>query len=107
MTITLERPVSPVCDSELANDIRHLVDNLDTNTYNIVKDYQEIFCCEVILIDDNKNHCQIEIHDTGKIEMLQQGYLPSGELFHISLDSITTLPQFTALIQKRTENSSD
>ncbi len=49
MTITLERPVSPVCDSELANDIRHLVDNLDTNIYNIVKDYQEIFCCEVIL----------------------------------------------------------
>jgi hypothetical protein len=32
--------------------------------------------------------------------MLQQGYLASGELFHISLDSITTLPQFTALIQK-------
>ena len=107
MTITLERPVSPVCDSKLANDIRHLVDNLDTNIYNIVKDYQEIFCCEVILIDDNKNHCEIEIHDTGEIEMLQQGYLPSGELFHISLDSITTLPQFTALIQKRTENSSD
>ncbi|MDE5081148.1 MAG: hypothetical protein O4859_07430 [Trichodesmium sp. St18_bin1] len=106
MTITLERPVSPVCDSELANDIRHLVDNLDTNIYNIVKDYQEIFCCEVILIDDNKNHCQIEIHDTGEIEMLQQGYSPSGELFHISFDPITTLPQFTALIQ-RTENSSD
>ena len=106
MTITLERPVSPVCDSELANDIRHLVDNLDTNIYNIVKDYQEIFCCEVILIDDNKNHCQIEIHDTGDIEMLQQGYLASGELFHISFDSITTFPQFTALIQ-RTENSSD
>ena len=42
MTITLERPVSPVCDSKLANDIRHLVDNLDTNIYNIVKDYQEI-----------------------------------------------------------------
>jgi len=35
-----------------ANYIRHLVDNLDTNIYNIVKDYQEIFCCEVILIDD-------------------------------------------------------
>ena len=78
--------MSPVCDSELANDIRHLVDNLDTNIYNIVKDYQEMFCCEVILIDDNKNHCQIEIHDTGEIEMLQQGYSPSGELFHISLD---------------------
>ena len=43
MTITLERPVSPVCDSELANDIRHLVDNLDTNIYDIVKDYQENF----------------------------------------------------------------
>ena len=106
MTITLERPVSPVCDSELANSIRHLVDNLDTNIYDIVKDYQKMFCCEVILIDDNKNHCQIEIHDTGEIEMLQQGYSPSGELFHISFDSITTLPQFTALIQ-RTENSSD
>ena len=106
MTITLERPVSPVCDSELANDIRHLVDNLDTNIYNIVKDYQEIFCCEVILIDDNKNHCEIEIHDTGEIEMLLQGYLPSGELFHISFDPITTFPQFTALIQ-RTENSSE
>ena len=73
---------------------------------NNSKDYQEIFCCEVILIDDNKNHCEIEIHDTGEIEMLQQGYLPSGELFHISFDPITTFPQFIALIQ-RTENSSD
>ena len=106
MTITLERPVSPVCDSKLADGIRYLIDNLDTNIYDIVRDYQEMFCCEVILIDDNKNHFQIEIHDTGEIEMLQQGYLPSGELFHISFDSITTLPQFTKLIQ-RTENSSE
>ena len=98
MTITLERPVSRVCGSNLANDIWHLVDNLDTNTYDIVKDYQEIFCCEIILIDDDKNHCEIEIHDTGEIEMLQQGYLPSGELFHISFDSITTFPQFIACL---------
>ena len=106
MTITLERPVSPVCDSKLADGIRYLIDNLDTNIYDIVKDYQEMFCCEVILIDDNKNHFQIEIHDTGEIEMLQQGYLSSGELFDISFDSITTLSQFTALI-RRTENSSE
>ena len=106
MTITLERPVSPVCDSKLADGIRYLIDNLDTNIYDIVKDYQEMFCCEVILIDDNKNHFQIEIHDTGEIEVLQQGYLTSGELFDISFSSITTLSQFTALIQ-RTENSSE
>ncbi|MDE5121470.1 MAG: hypothetical protein O4965_15845, partial [Trichodesmium sp. St19_bin1] len=83
MTITLERPVSPVCDSELANDIRHLVDNLDTNIYDIVKDYQKIFCCEVILVDNGQYHWQIEIHNSSEIELLQQQYLPSGELLDI------------------------
>ena len=99
MTITLERPVSPVCDSELANDIRHLVDNLDTNTYDIVKDYQEIFCCEVILVDNGQYHWQIEIHNSSEIELLQQQYLPSGELLDIGFTAITSLPEFTELIQ--------
>lgn len=85
-------------DSTLADNIRYLIDNLDENTYNIVKDYQEEFCCEVILIDDNKNHCQIEMHDTGKIEVLRQRYLQSGGLTNISFSSVTTFPQFTALI---------
>ena len=99
MTITLERPVSPVCDSKLANDIRHLVDNLDTNIYDIVKDYQKIFCCEVILVDNGQYHWQIEIHNSSEIELLQQQYLPSGELLDIGFTAITSLPEFTELIQ--------
>ena len=98
MTVTLERPMSRACDSTLADDIRHLIDNLDEKIYNIIRDYQEAFCCEVILIDDNQNHCQIEIHDTGEIEVLRQHYLQSGGLTDISFSSVTTLPQFIALI---------
>ena len=98
MTIALKRPTSLVPDSTLANNIRYLIDNLDENIYNIVKDYQKEFCCEVILIDDNKNHCQIEMHDTGEIEILRQRYLQSGGLADVSFSSVNTLPQFTALI---------
>ena len=98
MTVTLERPMSRGYDSTLAGDIRHLIDNLDENIYNIVKDYQKEFCCEVILIDDNKNHCQIEMHDTGEIKILRQRYIQSGGLADISFSSVTTFPQFTALI---------
>ena len=98
MTIALKRPTSLVPDSTLANNIRYLIDNLDENIYNIVKDYQKEFCCEVILIDDNKNHCQIEMHDTGEIEVLRQRYIQSGGLADISFSSVTTFPQFTALI---------
>ncbi|NES64013.1 MAG: hypothetical protein F6K24_01505 [Okeania sp. SIO2D1] len=99
MTVTLERPMSPLCDSTLASDIRHLIDSLDEKIYNIEKDYQEIFCCEVIVIDDRSQHFQIEIHDSGEIELLHQKYLPSGELVDISFTTITSLPQFTALIE--------
>ena len=98
MTVTLERPMSRACDSILAGDIRCLIDSLDEKIYNIIRDYQEAFCCEVILIDDNQNHCQIEIHDTGEIEVLRQHYLQSGGLADISFSSVNTLPQFTALI---------
>ena len=97
MTITLERPVSPVCDSKLADDIRYLIDNLDTNIYDIVKDYQKMFCCEVILVDNGQYHWQIEIHDSSEIELLLQQYLPSGELLDISFTAITSLPEFTEL----------
>ena len=98
MTVTLERPMSRAYDLTLASDIRHLIDNLDEKIYNIIRDYQEVFCCEVILIDDNQNHCQIEIYDTGKVEVLRQRYLQSGGLADVSFSSVTTLPQFTALI---------
>ena len=64
--------MSRAYDSTLASDIRHLIDNLDEKIYNIIRDYQEEFGCEVILIDDNQNHCQIEIHNTGKVEVLRQ-----------------------------------
>ena len=98
MTVTLERPMSRADDSKLAVDIHHLIDNLDEKIYNIIRDYQEAFCCEVILIDDNQNHCQIEIHDTGEIEVLRQCYLQSGGLADISFSSVNTLSQFTSLI---------
>ena len=98
MTVTLERPMSRACDSTLASDIHHLIDNLDAKIYNIIRDYQEDFGCEVILVDDSQNHCQIEIYDIGKIEVLRQRYLQSGGLADVSFSSVTTLPQFTALI---------
>ena len=98
MTVTLERPMSRADDSKLAVDIHHLIDNLDEKIYNIIRDYQKEFCCEVILIDDNKNHYQIEMHDTGEIEVLRQRYLQSGGLASVSFSSVNTLPQFTALI---------
>ena len=98
MTVTLERPISRACYSTLAGDIRYLIDNLDEKIYNIIRDYQEGFGCEVILIDDNQNHCQIEMHDTGEIEILRQRYLQSGGLADISFSSVNTLPQFTSLI---------
>jgi hypothetical protein len=98
MTVTLERPMSRACDSILASDIRHLIDNFDEKIYNIIRDYQEEFGCEVILIDDNQNHCQIKIYDTGKIELLRQRYLQSGGLADVSFFSFATLSQFTALI---------
>ena len=98
MTVTLERPMSRADDSKLAVDIHHLIDNLDEKIYNIIRDYQKEFCCEVILIDDNKNHYQIEMHDTGEIELLRQHYLQSGGLADVSFSSVNTLPQFTALI---------
>ena len=99
MTLALERPMSPAVDSTLADDIKHLIDNLPQHTYDIVHDYQEILGCEVILIDNRKYHWQIEIHDSGEIEALYQKYLESGELQDISFTTITALPQFTALIE--------
>jgi len=99
MTLTLDRPMSPSVDSTLADDIRHLIDNLDENIYDIVRDYQPIFKSEVILVDNRQYHWQIELHDSGDIELLHQQYLPSGELCDISFTAITSLPQFIKLIQ--------
>ncbi|NET46494.1 hypothetical protein [Okeania sp. SIO2B3] len=102
MTLALERPMSPACDSTLADDIRHLVDSLDEKIYDIVRDYQEIFCCEVILIDDRSHHWQLEIHDSGEIELLHQKYLSNGELQDISFTPITVITQFIiALTESR------
>lgn len=102
MTVTLERPMSPACDSTLADDIRHLIDSLDEKIYDIVRDYQEIFCCEIILIDDRSYHWQLEIHDSGEIELLHQKYLSNGELQDISFTPITVITQFIiALVKSR------
>lgn len=94
MTIALERPMSPAVDSTLANDIRHLIDNLPHHTYDIERDYQEILGCEVILIDNRREHWQLEIHDNGIIELLHQQYLPNGQLEDIGFTEINYLPQF-------------
>lgn len=98
MTITLEQPMSPACDSTLADDIKHLIDNLPQHTYDIERDYQEIFGCEVILIDNRREHWQIEIHkdvhENEIIELLHQKYLPNGQLEDIGFCEINHLPQF-------------
>ncbi len=94
MNIALERPMSPAVDSTLANDIRHLIDNLPHHTYDIERDYQEYLECEVILIDNRKEHWQIEMHDSGCIELLHQQYGENGELEDIGFTEINYLPQF-------------
>ncbi|NEN88484.1 MAG: hypothetical protein F6K48_05910 [Okeania sp. SIO3H1] len=93
MTVTLERPMSPACDSTLASDIRHLIDSLDEKIYSIERDYQEIFCCEVILLDDRSQHWQLEIHDNGTIELLHQQY-ENDQLIDIGFCEINHLAQF-------------
>ncbi|MDJ0556484.1 MAG: hypothetical protein QNJ68_18995, partial [Microcoleaceae cyanobacterium MO_207.B10] len=76
MTVALLRPMSPVCDSTLADDIQLIIDNLDENIYDIEQDYQKNLGCEVILIDDRSQHWQIEIHKDLKdniiVELLHQ-----------------------------------
>ena len=94
MTLALERPMSPACDSTLADDIRHLIDSLDEKIYSIEKDYQEIFQCEVILIDDRSQHWQAELHDNGTIELLHQQYGDNGQLIDIGFCEINHLAQF-------------
>jgi len=94
MTIALERSVSPAVDSTLADDIKQVIDNLPPYIYDIERDYQEILSCEVILIDNRKEHWQLEIHDNGIIELLHQQYLPNGQLEDIGFTEINHLPQF-------------
>lgn len=93
MTLALDRPMSPLCDSTLANDIRHLIDSLDEKIYNIERDYQEIFQCQVILIDDRSQHWQVELHDNGTIELLHQQY-ENDQLVDIGFTEINHLAQF-------------
>ncbi|NEP85603.1 MAG: hypothetical protein F6K18_01490 [Okeania sp. SIO2C2] len=98
MTIALDRPMSPACDSALADDIRQLIDNLPLITYDIERDYQKNLGCEVILIDDRREHWQVEIHkdihNNETIELLHQQYLPNGQLEDIGFCEINHLPQF-------------
>ncbi len=106
MTVALERPMSPVVDSTLANDIRHLIDSLDPAIYEVVKDYQEVEGVEYILIDTRKYHYQLKLHDTnpikgenaGKIELLKQKYLHDGRLGQETEVEIIMLPQLVSMI---------
>ena len=98
MTLALDRPMSQV-DSTLAKNIRSLIDNLDEKTYDIVRDSQEIFGSEVILVDNSQYHWEIEINKFDDIKLLYQKYLPNGGLHNISFTSITSLSQLTKLIQ--------
>ena len=74
MTVTLEWPVGPACNSRLANYTEHLIDNLAKNIFDIVSDYQKILYYKIILIDNRKNYGQIEIHNSGHIKLLYQQY---------------------------------
>ncbi|NES64101.1 MAG: hypothetical protein F6K24_01965 [Okeania sp. SIO2D1] len=98
MTIALDRPMSPVVDSTLADDIRLLIDNLDENIYDIERDYQEFLECEVILIDNRREHWQVEIHkdihDNVIVELLHQQYGENDQLIDIGFAEINHLPQF-------------
>lgn len=98
MTIALERPMSPLLDSTLADDIRQLIDNLPVTLYDIEHDSQEILGCEVILIDNRREHWQIEIHKDLKdnliVELLHQQYGDNEELIDIGFTEINHLPQF-------------
>ncbi|MGK7921966.1 MAG: hypothetical protein AB4080_18375 [Trichodesmium sp.] len=94
MTLALERPMSPACDSTLADDIRHLIDNLPVALYDIEHDYQQYLECEVVLIDNRVEHWQLEIHDNDCIELLHQRYLPNGQLEDIGFCEIHYLYDF-------------
>lgn len=110
MTITIERLQSQVSDFEadrqLQQDIRHLIDNLDVATHEIIYDYQEVEGIEYILIDTRNHHYQLKLHDTnpikgdnsGKIELLKQKYLHDGRLRDEIETEIVMLPQFVAMI---------
>lgn len=98
MTVALLRPMSPACDSTLADDIQLIIDNLDENIYDIEQDYQKNLGCEVILIDDRSQHWQIEIHKDLKdniiVELLHQKYLPNGQLEDIGFTELNHLSEF-------------
>lgn len=110
MTITIERlqsqPSDFEADRQLQQDIRHLVDNLDIATHEIIYDYQEVEGCEYILIDTRKHHYQLKLHDanpikgenSGKIELLKQQYLHDGRLGKETEVEIIMLPQLVAMI---------
>lgn len=79
--------------SNLADQIRTYISQLDRNIYDITNDYQPLLECEVILIDNHRDHYQIEIHDHGVVELLHCEY-HDDELVEIGFCEITNFSDF-------------
>lgn len=88
MTLTLNKP-SCQQDSSLVSTIRLIVDNLDRETFNIIKNDSDIQDAEIFLIDDGLNHIQLTINSGKHVELLHQKYGISGCLFEVGFKEVT------------------
>ena len=87
MTLTLNKP-SCQQDSSLVSTIRLIVDNLDRETFSIIKNDSDIQDAEIFLIDDGLNHIQLTINSGEHIELLHQKYDINSCLFEVGFKEI-------------------
>ena len=87
MTLTLNKP-SCQQDSSLVSTIRLIVDNLDRETFSVIKNDSDIQDAEIFLIDDGLNHIQLTINSGEHIELLHQKYDINNCLFEVGFKEI-------------------
>lgn len=87
MTLTLNKP-SCQQDISLVSTIRLIVDNLDRETFNIIKNDSDIQDAEIFLIDDGLNHIQLTINSGKQVELLHQKYDINNFLFEVGLKEV-------------------
>ena len=87
MTLTLNKP-SCQQDSSLVSTIRLIVDNLDRETFNIIKNDSDIQDAEIFLIDDGLNHIQLTINSGKQVELLHQKYDINNFLFEVGFKEV-------------------
>ena len=88
MTLTLNVP-SCQQDSSLVSTIRLIVDNLDRETFSIVRNDSDIQDAEIFLIDDGLNHIQLTINSGEYVELLHQKYDINNCLSEVGFREVT------------------